>query len=150
MPEHRIRLNRAWEIRAVPLEMPSAALDTIANAPAEERFDLPLLVDGQPIDEQGQPVSLLLSRWFNAPTNVQPGQGVRVELEPAGLASRVRLNGNELFAVVPASRRCVTGETPVPLSLELTGKLQPHNRLDILIGDALALSSASIVLVIEE
>jgi hypothetical protein len=32
----------------------------------------------------------------------------------------------------------------------VTGKLQSHNRLDILVGDPMSLSAASIVLVIDE
>jgi hypothetical protein len=149
MPEHRIRLNRAWEIRAAPLELSAAELAAHGNSVADERFDLPLLVDDQPTDDEGRPVRLLLTRWFNAPSNLQPGQAVRVVVEPAAIVWQLQLNQIAL-PVEPAFGRCVTGETPVTLHFNLTGKLQRHNRLDILVGDPQCLSLASIALVIEE
>jgi hypothetical protein len=152
MPEHRIRLNRAWEVRAVPVEFcfQHDAAPALLGAPVDERFDLPLAVDGEPAGEDGEAVRLLLTRWFNGPSNLAPGQSVQLVVEPAELAKALRLNGAELL-VEPASCRSVTGETPVPpAAFDLTGKLQRHNRLDILVGVPLALSQASIALAIAD
>ena len=77
MPEHRIRLNRAWEIRAVPLGTSIDQVAAHAELPTDERHDLPLTVDHSPVDDEGRPVRLLLTRWFNGPSNLQPGQPVR-------------------------------------------------------------------------
>ena len=150
MPEHRIRLNRAWEIRAVPLELSAAELAAHAGIAADERFDLPLIVDDQPADDEGHPVRLLLTRWFNAPSNLQPDQVVRVVVEPAAIVLQLWLNQSKL-AGEPTSCESRTGETPMLRAVfNLTGKLQHHNRLDILVGDTLGLSTASIALVIDE
>lgn len=141
MPEHRIRLNRAWEIRAVPLDSSLDEFSAHAASPTDERHDLPLVVDHWPVDDEGRPVRLLLTRWFNGPPNLLPGQPVRVVIEPQDIAATVRLNANEIEGR--------TGETPL-LRIDVTDKLQRHNRLDILVGDHACLSSANISLVIED
>jgi hypothetical protein len=131
----------------VPLETAVDNIAAHAEVTTDERHDLPLMVEHSPMDEQDQPVRLLLTRWFNGPSNLQPGQPVGIHIEPAQVVAGVRLNADALHAHAQPSGG---SNTPAALRFDLTDKLQRHNRLDILVGDHAGLSSANIALVIED
>lgn len=124
---HVIRLSRAWESRLAAGEVTET----------RARIDLPCpdIATDSPDD-----ALLVLTRHFNGPPNLAPGQRVLLVFQPVELARQAALNDTPL-ADGMADDDCV--------SFDIAELLKRHNHLRI-VADTAALATAEVRLVIQE
>lgn len=125
LPTHRIRLRGPWEFEW--LKAPAGLTDDRRNG----RLALPSTWRGAFGPLAG---TVRLSRRFGSPADPDPTDRVWLELSVPHAEASAMLNGDWLGTFPPGTAR-----------LDVTGRLAPHNRLDLdLSTDEPALPDASL------
>ena len=138
--QHAIRLNGAWELRCLPhwpndhasLSALAGAVDTVG------RVNLPC---AEPVDRStADDTVLLLTRRFNRPSNLSPGQPITLLIEGLPADAALYFNG----AAMEVGAHHATTKLPIGQ------RLADNNRLDLVLRSDAFLRQGSVRLVITD
>ena len=141
---HVIRLNRAWELRAIARH-PADETElkrTLSETESRVKVDFPWSPEGADSRQIEVDSILLLTRRFNRPSNLSPDQMVFLRIAPEALGQSVWFNGKPM--------QKAASEELGHVACQVSGFLRSSNRLDIVCEDQSALAELNVRLIIYE